>query len=277
MPEAPVTAQRLLANQDQLGEAIKPFYGGAAGDQLAGLLRAHITGAAAVVQAAIANDATALAAAKAAWYANADDSASFLARANPNVDLRAMREMMRVHLDQTLAEATARLTGDWDGDVRAFDAIVAHILDMADALTDAIAAQFPHKVSAATPDEGPHVAIRALWEDHVMWTRVVIIDAIAHGDQCASTLPDLDVALARLLRNQEDIGNALRPVIGDANADQLIALLEGHINIAAELVLAAKAHDAAHVRDAASRWYANAEQIAQLLAAMFHRSPTPRR
>jgi hypothetical protein len=53
--------------------------------------------------------------------------------------------MMRSHLDQTLAEASAELTGHYRASVRAYDQIHHHILDMADALSAGIVAQFPSK------------------------------------------------------------------------------------------------------------------------------------
>jgi hypothetical protein len=265
LPAAGATAARLLHNQDEIGDAIKPFYGEAAGNQLAALLRVHINGAVEVLNAAKAGDANALRAASDRWYANADDIARFLSNANPNLSFDAMRDMMHVHLDQTIAEATARLNADWAGDVVAFDGIVQHILDMADGLTAAIAAQFPDKVAAGDfPNEDLHLQLRKLWEDHVIWTRVVIISAISDGPQCAA-LGDLDTAAARLLRNQDDIGNLLRPRLGD-QTDNLIALLKAHITVALEIVLDAKAGDSAKVADATARWYQNADDIAKLLS-----------
>jgi hypothetical protein len=77
------------------------------------------------------------------WYANADQIAAFLAGANPNWPLADLTDMMHQHLHSTLAEATARLTSDWSGDIAAYDAIETEILDMADALSDGIAKQFP--------------------------------------------------------------------------------------------------------------------------------------
>jgi hypothetical protein len=267
LPAADATAARLLQNQDDIGNAIKPFYGDAAGTQLSALLRAHILGAVDVLNAAKANDAVALRTATDAWYANADQIARFLADANPNLKFEDMRDMMHTHLDQTLAEATARLTGDWEGDVHAFDAIVAHIRDMADQLTFAIEAQFPNLVSHDQfPNEDQHLLLRALWEDHVIWTRVVIISAVGNTPACTNALDDLDAAVARLLQNQVDIGNAVRARIGDAQADQLTALLHDHITIALEIVLAAKVNDQAKVADASGRWYANADAIAKLLS-----------
>src|ERR1041385_7372930 len=77
-------------------------------------------------------------------------------------------------------------------------------------------------------------AMRKLWEDHITWTRVFIISA-------AADLPDKAAATERLLQNQVDIGNAIKPYYGEAAGNQLTTLLKEHITTAAEIVAAAKA------------------------------------
>jgi hypothetical protein len=144
LPDLPATQARLLRNQEDIGNAVKPYYGRAAGNQLTKLLREHIIGAVAVLQAAKAGDTAALAAAKTAWVANGREVADFLSAANRRNWPRAtMRHMMRTHLDQTIQEAVAQLTGDYASSVRVYDEIEHHILVMADALSDGIIAQFP--------------------------------------------------------------------------------------------------------------------------------------
>jgi hypothetical protein len=143
LPDLDATAGRLLQNQDDIGEAITAYYGAETGDGLTALLRDHILIAADLVGAAIAADDAAVTTASARWYANADEIADFLAAANPAWSQPAMRDMMRMHLDQTVAEVTARLNGDWAGDIAAFDLIEQHILELADALTAGIVTQFP--------------------------------------------------------------------------------------------------------------------------------------
>jgi len=146
LPDLPTAIDRLLRNQDDIGNAIRPFYGDAAGNELTRLLREHIVGAADLLTAAKAGDAAAVEAASAAWYANGDAIGAFLADANPrNWDRAEMQSMMRDHLDLTLAEAVARLEGRWADDAAAYDAIHAQILHMADMLSDGILAQFPGK------------------------------------------------------------------------------------------------------------------------------------
>jgi len=146
LPDKDQTAARLLQNQVDIGNAIKPFYGDAAGDQLASLLREHILTAAKLLDAAKTGDTAAFNDAKARWYANADEIAAFLNTANPKSwPLDEMKAMMKAHLDLTLEEASARLNGDWSGDVAAYDKIHVQILDMADMLSQGIIQQFPKK------------------------------------------------------------------------------------------------------------------------------------
>ena len=141
------TAGRLLQNQVDIGNAIKPFYGDAAGDHLTALLHDHITIAVELLQAAKAGDDAAFADANARWYANADEIADFLASANPRFWPRdVMRADMRTHLDQTLAEAAHELGGDYAASVADYEQVHAHILAMADMLSDGIIGQFPSRV-----------------------------------------------------------------------------------------------------------------------------------
>ena len=56
-----------------------------------------------------------------------------------------LQTLLFKHLDQTLQEATHRLQGNYAADVKDYDAIEAHAIVMADALSDGIIAQFPEK------------------------------------------------------------------------------------------------------------------------------------
>jgi hypothetical protein len=146
LPDLPATEARLLANQVDIGNAIKPYYGRTAGNRLTALLKDHILGAVALLQAAKAGDRAQIAKASTAWYANANQIADFLNRANPrHWSRKEMRSMMKTHLDQTLAEAQHRLQGNFAADIRDYDAVHRHILEMADMLSDGIIHQFPKR------------------------------------------------------------------------------------------------------------------------------------
>jgi hypothetical protein len=143
-PDTDASVARLLQNQVDIGNAVKPFYGEAAGNALTGLLRDHILIAADVVLAAKAGDQTQLADAQARWVDNADQIAAALNHLNPRFwPLRELKAEMHMHLDLTTQEAVARLQQDWAGDVAAYDRVHLHILHMADILSEGIIAQFP--------------------------------------------------------------------------------------------------------------------------------------
>ena len=262
LPEADAAAQRLLKNQVDIGNAIKPFYGDQAGEQLTAMLNDHILIAVDLLDAAKDGDTTKFNDANTRWYDNADQIAAFLSAANStNWPQAEMETMMKSHLDLTLEEATARLNKDWAADVLAYDKVHDEILHMADMLSIGIIKQFPDQFAPqqASPEEvGLTLAMDKLWEDHVTWTRMYIMSA-------TSDLPDADIAAQRLLQNQVDIGNAIKPVYGDEAGEQLTSLLNDHILTAADLLAAAKVSDTAKLEDANRRWYANADQIATFL------------
>ncbi|MGO4385423.1 hypothetical protein [Specibacter sp. RAF43] len=142
----PTTAGRLLKNQEDIGNAIKPFYGEAAGNQLTTLLKAHITEFVGLFQAAKAGDASALAAAKVKVYANAQEIADFLAAANPKSWPQAtMRAMMKGHIDQTIVYGGDELTGQYAEGIVVYDEAEAHMVLMADDLSAGIIKAFPKK------------------------------------------------------------------------------------------------------------------------------------
>ena len=113
-PDTDATVARLLRNQADIGNAVKPYYGRAAGNELTRQLRLHILIAADVVAAAKSADADALAVAQARWVGNADDIAGVLSSVNPRYwKLAAMKAELRKHLRLTTQEAVARLEGNW--------------------------------------------------------------------------------------------------------------------------------------------------------------------
>jgi hypothetical protein len=143
-PDTNATVARLLRNQVDIGNAIKPYYGKAAGNELTKELRAHILIAADVIAAAKAGDSAKLADAQARWVKNGDQIATVLHSLNPRYwKLGAMKAEMHRHLDLTTQEAVARLQSNWTADVAAYDKVHQHILHMSDMLSQGITKQFP--------------------------------------------------------------------------------------------------------------------------------------
>jgi hypothetical protein len=98
-----------------------------------------------------------------------------------------------------------------------------------------------------------------LWSEHVIWTRGYIVAALADT-------PEKPQAAARLLKNQEDIGAAIVPYYGQDAGSRLTDLLKQHIQIAVDLIDAARAGHEEGVRTADERWDHNAAEIAGFLS-----------
>jgi hypothetical protein len=145
-PDAKATVGRLLRNQTDIGNAVKPFYGKAAGNELTKQLRRHILIAADVIEAAKVGDKAKLADAQARWARNGDDIAAVLNSANPRYwKLAAMKAELRMHLKLTTEEVVARLQRKWNADVAAYEKIHRHALHLSDLLSDGLIKQFPKR------------------------------------------------------------------------------------------------------------------------------------
>jgi hypothetical protein len=142
-PDAQAAAGRLLKNQEDIGNAVVPLYGEAAGAALTGLLKQHIMIAVDLVAAAKAGDQAKFAENDRKWTDNAEEIAGLLSGANPMHWSKAdVTDLLMQHLNLTKSEVVARLHSDWEADVAAFDQIFTEILTVADVLADGIVKQF---------------------------------------------------------------------------------------------------------------------------------------
>ena len=89
-----------------------------------------------------------------------------------------------------------------------------HIIRITVAITTLLLSLSPLKAqmdmsNKASKAEQLRMGMHKLWEDHIVWTRNVILNIM-------DDLPGTDQAVARLLQNQDDIGNAVKPFYGEA-------------------------------------------------------------
>lgn len=102
------------------------------------------------------------------------------------------------------------------------------------------------------------LSIQNYMYNQIIWTRMWLISfAYNNGDT--------DEVAARLLKNQEDIGNFIKPYYGNDAGNKLTALLKNHVNLTFDLVKAIKAHDNQTLNTINTKWYSNANQIADNL------------
>ena len=137
--------KRLLKNQDDIGNSIKPYYGEQAGNDLSKLLRQHIEIAGQVVGAAKNDKKDDLEKYNKLWHENADAIAKLLSDANPNWPNAAVKDILYKHLQFVTDQATSRIKKDWAADIAAYDKGEDHMLMFADTVSDGIIKQFPQK------------------------------------------------------------------------------------------------------------------------------------
>jgi hypothetical protein len=146
-PSAKPTLQRLLQNQVDIGNAMKPYYGNAKGNQLTALLKEHILIAGKIIESGKKAPLPSVPAIG-DWYTNADQISALFYQVNPQYwPLEEMKKMMHHHLKITTSEVLSVLHGGTGA--KAYEGVHRQAMEMADMLTAGISQQFPGKVKHA--------------------------------------------------------------------------------------------------------------------------------
>jgi hypothetical protein len=140
--------KRQLQNQIDIGNAIKPYYGDAAGDRLTELLYTHVNTTTEIIKAAKTRDTAIINDVNKKWFANADEMVKFLHKLNPDWTMGDLKTMLNEQMKLTADEAGERLKKNYDADVVAFDKVQEGVLKMSDTLAEGIIIQFPKKFKA---------------------------------------------------------------------------------------------------------------------------------
>ncbi|WP_301170150.1 glycosyltransferase [Brevibacillus nitrificans] len=146
LPDQNKLLERLMQNQVDIGNAIKPFYGEDSGNKLAQLLSEHVLLIGKILDAAKNNNQVELKSHNTEWYQNADDIANLLSGLNANWSLNVLRDMLHTHLQLVTDVLDARLNKDWDADFTAFDKGIDHIWQVADVISDGVIKQYPDQL-----------------------------------------------------------------------------------------------------------------------------------
>ena len=100
-----------------------------------------------------------------------------------------------------------------------------------------------------------------VWEQHIMWTRMLLISI-------AENLKDLEATQTRLLRNPKDIADVFRPYYGNNIASEIQRLLTEHLAIGKDSIVALKNKNQEQANALSTKWYQNADQIAEAFSSI---------
>jgi hypothetical protein len=145
LPGTVQAVKRQLQNQIDIGNAIKPYYGEAAGDQLTELLYTHVNTTTDIIKAAKSSDTAVINEVNKKWFANADEMVKFFHKLNSDWAVGDLKKMINDQMKLTADEATERLKKNYDADVIAYDKVHEGILKMSDTIAEGIIRQFPKK------------------------------------------------------------------------------------------------------------------------------------
>lgn len=140
---AKAAENEVVANARAIAAAIEPFYGKAAADKLFGLLAGHYGAVKQYLEATTAGNTAKQDAASQALIANAGEIATFLSGANPHLPFDAVNGLLLAHGGHHLQEIQQFKDRQYAAEAQTWAAMTKHMYVIADALTGALAQQFP--------------------------------------------------------------------------------------------------------------------------------------
>lgn len=101
--------------------------------------------------------------------------------------------------------------------------------------------------------------LRKLFTEHAVYTKFVITDII---ENLGNTTADVN----RLIKNQQDIGIFVSPIVGNDNGKKLADLLTTHINLAADCIKSLKMGKGMYSDNNVKKLFANSKQVSAFLS-----------
>lgn len=140
------TAEKgVVANAEQIARSIEPFYGKAASDKLFTLLAGHYGAIRDHLDATVAGNSARQEAALKALTVNAGEISTFLSGANPYLPKDTVMGLLTAHAAHHIQEFQQLKAGEYAEEADTWKGMKQHIYVVADALTGALARQFPDK------------------------------------------------------------------------------------------------------------------------------------
>lgn len=142
---ASAAEKEVVANAKQIAGAIEPFYGKPAADKLFGLLAGHYGAVKQYLEAYNAGSKTKQDDAKKTLTGNAEEIATFLSGANPNLPFETLKSLLLTHGGHHIQQIQQLKAKQYVEEAQTWNAMKNHMYVIADALTGALAKQFPEK------------------------------------------------------------------------------------------------------------------------------------
>ncbi len=154
LPSIGYTTERLLKNQDQIGNCFRSCFGDVAADSLTALLREHITVAADLLKAIKIGDAS-MVSLEDQWTKNSEDISILLSTVAPCYSKEELIDMFHTHLILVKYQFIARMDGDYNADILYFDMGLHHIVMISDYLTPGLIEKFLNIARSSPSSESP--------------------------------------------------------------------------------------------------------------------------
>lgn len=139
LPDATIISNRLLQNQDDIGNYLKTYIGNSNGDQLAKLLKEHIMAAGAVVNALKTKDNYKIDSLVKQLFVNSKEVAKFLGSFNPDrLPFSTTLREFNKHNQQIISMAIAQYDGNYVDTYKAYDTYFSHMMFISDSITYAL-------------------------------------------------------------------------------------------------------------------------------------------
>jgi hypothetical protein len=146
-PAAAAAEQEVVANAKQIAAAIEPYYGRDASEKLFGLLAGHYGAVKQYLEAAAAGNKGQQGIALKSLSGNATEIARFLSGANPNLPFDTLNGWLLAHGGHHVRQIQQVQSKQYPDEAKTWEAMKQHMYVIADALTGAIAKQFPKQFS----------------------------------------------------------------------------------------------------------------------------------
>jgi hypothetical protein len=139
--------QEVVVNAKNIANTITPFYGEQASEKLFSLLAGHYGAVKEYSEATVSENRLQQDAALTHLAANADEIAVFLSGANPHLPQDTVRGLIAAHGAHHVLQITQLKEKDYVHEGETWKVMKRHVYVIADALTMALATQFPSKFS----------------------------------------------------------------------------------------------------------------------------------